>query len=89
MHEYSNSGVKRYIYIELAKPTEDVHVLTIPSGSYYCIQNSEIAIENTEQLFADYLKDTNSYLAIETAFFAGIYEIDKPISELRIIAQNN
>ena len=85
--EYSKSETKRYIFIELAKPIESENVKTIPSGSYYCIQNQKIAIENTEQLFADHLKDTNSYLAIETAFFAGTYDIDKPISELRIITQ--
>jgi len=87
--EYSQSGIERYIYIELAKPIEDENVKVIPSGSYYCVQNRKIAIEDAKQIFSDYLIDTNSYLAIETAFFAGAYNIDKPVSELRIIPQDN
>jgi len=74
------------IYIELAKPTTAENVKAIPSGTYFCVHNQEIAIEKTTQIFGDYLKGVDSYLAIETAFFAGKYDINKPISELKAIA---
>jgi len=88
LYEKTPTGIKRYIYIELAQPIEDEHVKTIPAGTYHCMQNHEITIESTAQIFNDFLKDSDSFLAIETVFFSKNYDFDNPISELRVIGQN-
>ena len=94
MCEYSPSKINRYIFIELPKHKAKSNikaipggtVKTIPSGMYYCTQSRESQIEKSRQIFEEYLKDRDSFLVIETEIFARKYEIDKPLSELRIIA---
>ncbi|MCL1950989.1 MAG: hypothetical protein FWF59_14810 [Turicibacter sp.] len=50
-----------------------------------CTQNTGIAIQRVQELFEGYLKEEESYIAVETTFFAGGFEISSPVSKLRII----
>jgi len=83
--KYSNEGIQRYFYFEMNKPTKDKHCITLPPGTYQCRQNSESMIENAKEIFAKYLIDSESFIAIETRIFAGKHKVDEPIYELRII----
>ncbi|MCL1950605.1 MAG: MerR family DNA-binding transcriptional regulator [Turicibacter sp.] len=76
---------KRYLFAELAQPKEGIQMVVLPKGDWHCRQNTDIAIEHTQELFAGYLKEGKSYIAVETAFFAGGFEIGHPVSELRVI----
>jgi len=87
LYEQTSAGIERYIYVELAKPIENIPVKIIPGGLYSCIQNREITIEKTAEIFTDYLKKSNSFLALETVFFSEKYDFDNPISELRVLVQ--
>ena len=87
LYEQTPTGVQRYIFVELAKRKKAANVKIVPAGTYQCLQSGQIEIEKTAQNFSDYLKRADSYIAIETAFFDGIYEINKPVTELRVLAQ--
>jgi len=84
LYEYSQSRIQRYIFVELSKPKRASNVKIIPKGEYLCKLSEEIQIENSAQIFNDYLNNFTSFIAIETPFYAGKFEIDKPISELRV-----
>jgi len=81
--EYSPAGIKRYVFIELPKGKPRGEYKTIPGGTYFCVHNSESQIENASQIFEKHIK--GSFLAIETEIFTEKYEVNKPISELRVI----
>ena len=49
------------------------------------IAQIERQIENAPRVFDEYLQNKKSFLAIETEIFAGKYEINKPINELRVV----
>lgn len=87
MCRYSPSGIMRYVFVEVEVQKRDitVDISVIPSGKYFCVQNSSISIEKTPKIFAGRLKGVSSYLAIETAFYMNNYKVDSPISELRVI----
>ena len=88
MCEYSPSGIQRFVFMELPKSAAKPAVKIIPAGTYLCVQSETSKIEKTPEIFSEYLKGRNSFLAIETEVFAGKYKVNKPINELRFIALN-
>jgi len=86
--QHTPSKTRRYIYTELPEymvKDIDENIMIIPAGAYLCTQSEESRIEQAPVIFSDYLKDMNSFLAIETSIFTGRYKVNKPIHELRII----
>ncbi|MCL2837962.1 MAG: MerR family DNA-binding transcriptional regulator [Oscillospiraceae bacterium] len=81
--EYSSAGIQRYVFIELPKGKPRGNYKTIPGGTYFCAHSNESRIENASDVFEEHVK--GSFLAIETEIFTEKYEVNKPISELRVI----
>lgn len=88
MCEYSPSGIRRYAFIEIETRSDMVETKIIPGGTYFCKLNDEISIEKSPMIFGEQLNAVDNFLAIETMFFSSRYEVSKPISELRVIAQS-
>jgi len=82
--EHSQSGIKRYVFIEMPKGTENPECITIPGGMYHCRQSDGSQIENAAAIFSDYLSAKNSFIAIEVEVFSGKIDANKPINELRV-----
>ena len=87
--EYSPSGVKRYIFIELPRHKTNNNTRIIPGGTYFCKQSETTLIEQAPQIFAEQLNGAASFLAIETEAFTGRSKINNPLSELRVITISN
>ncbi|MCL2280229.1 MAG: MerR family DNA-binding transcriptional regulator [Oscillospiraceae bacterium] len=90
MTEYTAQGIYRHIFIEATEntpPDIDKYALKkIPSGLYHCRQHQESQIEDTAEIFKEYLADKKSYIAIETEIICGKFNINHPINELRVIS---
>jgi len=91
MGEHLPTGVKRYMFIELPVAERlyekaKANLKVIPAGKYFCTQSDTSQIENASVIFAEHLKGAASYLAIESDVFASMYDVRKPINELKIIA---
>ena len=83
--EYSPQGVKRYIFLEVTHDTIKSNYRPIPAGKYICKQNYTSQIEQSKKVFADYLAGKDTFIAIETEVFSGQFNINSPITELRVI----
>ena len=81
--ERSPQGVKRYIFIEALK--DNANFRPIPAGNYHCFQSDTDNIERCKEIFKDYLKEENAFLAIANDTFSDKININKPINELRVI----
>ena len=94
LYEYSPAGLRKFAFMEVPrhmeapKPRANGSLRLIPGGCYFCRQSESIQIEQAHQLFSTHLNGKNSFLAIETEIFAGKFKVNKPIQELRLIAQN-
>ena len=89
LYECTPKKVQYYMFAELPKHiAENIqkNIMLIPAGNYICIQDSESIIERTSQIFSEYLNYNDSFLAIKTDMFTSKYKINKPTSELRVIA---
>jgi DNA-binding transcriptional MerR regulator len=84
--EFSPGGTKRFLFAEATKDTTNYK--PIPAGKYYCTKNDFFDIERARENFPDYLKGKDSFIAIETEAFTDKIILDKPISELRVLALN-
>jgi len=89
---YNSSKASHFMFTELpkhiAKKTE-ANVKVIPAGTYLCTQSEEKQIDRAPEIFSEYLKGKNSFLAIETDIFTKIYKTNKLVHELRVIAEDN
>lgn len=89
--EHTAKETKYYMFAELPKKvamTVTGNIMKIPSGLYFCTRNEESQLEQAPQIFNDYLKNNESFLAVETDIFTSQYKINNPTSELRIIHRN-
>jgi len=82
--EYSPSGAKRYVFLEIPQGKENPECKVIPGGKYYCRQSDVSQIEKAGDIFSDYLADKSSYTAIEVEVFSGKVDANKSINELRV-----
>ena len=82
--EHSPDGVKRYVFVEV--PKRKANYRPIPAGLYHCRKGNSYNIEQSQEIFTDYLADTPSFIAIETEIISAEININNPISELRVIA---
>jgi len=83
--EHSQSGTKRYVFIEMPKGKENPECKIIPGGMYHCRQSDVSQIEQATAIFSDYLTEKQSYTALEVEVFSGKVDANKPINELRVI----
>jgi DNA-binding transcriptional MerR regulator len=83
--EQHPGGIHRYVAAELPDERDAEDCIVMPGGRYHCIQLKGSKIEHVRQIFADYLKDKTSYIAIETDLIAGSFNIHEPLTELRVI----
>ena len=81
--EHSPQGIKRYIFVEALK--DNANFRPIPAGNYHCFKSDTNSIERCKEIFKDYLKEENTFLAIANDTFSDKININKPINELRII----
>jgi len=83
--EYTSSGVKRYVFLELPKHKTNRSNKSIPHGIYYCEQFAESHVEKAATIFSEQLRGADSFLAIETYLIANRRKLDCPMRELRVI----
>ncbi|MCL2294848.1 MAG: MerR family transcriptional regulator [Spirochaetes bacterium] len=89
LYEYADGKPMCYIFLELLNPklkAAAANVKVTPGGTYFCMQSKISQIESAHQIFRDYLKGKDSFIAIETEIYASKYEISKPLNELRVLA---
>ena len=88
--EHTTQGVRRYIFVESTENTlpdiKKYALKKIPAGLYHCRQHQDSQIEDSTEIFKDYLADKKSYIAIETEIICGKFNINHPINELRVIS---
>ena len=91
LSEYSSKGIRRYVFVEVTQNAlmENANLgrKIIPAGKYHCRQQDSNQIEQSADIFKDYLGDKTNFVAIETELFCGKFNINSPINELRVIAQ--
>ncbi|MCL2841414.1 MAG: MerR family DNA-binding transcriptional regulator [Defluviitaleaceae bacterium] len=85
LRESTPGGTMYYAFVEVPKDAQVENKRIIPSGTFICRQSEEYQVENTTEIFADYLKGKDSFIAIETDVITGRHKINKPFSELRIL----
>ena len=88
LHEYSYGNVKRYIFAETTRDKSNRE--PIPGGYYHCrksdaCSNEQLNIEHSKEIFAEYLAGKDNFTAIETGIAGSKMNINKIISELRVI----
>ena len=84
--EYSPAGIRRYVFMQVPGELAKSDCKVIPGGEYHCRISDANQIEQAGTIFKDYLKEKDSFIAIETeVFFSGKFNINKPINELRVI----
>ena len=87
--KYSSGKTKYYMFAELPEHVAmsiKGNIMAIPAGTYRCTQNKDSQIEQANFIFYEYLKDEDSFLAIETDIFTSQYKINRPVNELRVIS---
>ena len=82
--KHSPQGIKHYLFAEVTPGKANYQ--PIPAGTYYCQQNDTYNFWQAQDIFADYLAGKDSFIVIETEIFSARININKPISELRVIA---
>ena len=82
--EFSENRSQVYAFVELPEHREGENIKIIPGGTYFCTQSTQNQMENVKEIFSEQIGN-KPFLAIETEIFAGKYEINKPIKELRAI----
>ena len=81
--EHSPSGIQRYVFVEVPKRKSNYRPL--PKGTYHCLKGDAYSLENSQQIFTDYLESVPSFIAIETEIISAEININNPINELRVI----
>ena len=84
--EYSSSGIRRYIFMEVSQDRATADCKTIPCGIYTYKHNNSSQIEQAVDIFKEYLTGKDSFIAIETEVYSGKQNINKIDYELRVIA---
>ncbi|MCL2852878.1 MAG: MerR family DNA-binding transcriptional regulator [Defluviitaleaceae bacterium] len=86
LYECSPSGIRRYNFAEVPQNGVWPDYKTIPAGKYHCRQSEDLQIEQSREIFKDYLNGRDSFIAIETDAFHSKLNISNPVGELRVIA---
>ena len=88
MCEFSASGINRYAFVEVPKgkvKKKNPNYKTIPAGEYHCRHGGVGQIEQSKEIFNDYISGKDSFIAIETEVFSGEFNIEKSKNEVRVI----
>lgn len=85
MSVHTPNKVRPFMYTELPKHITEADVKVIPPGVYICTQSEEKQIEKAPVVFKDYIKSSDSFIAIETDIFTKKYKTNKPVHELRVM----
>ena len=83
--EHSSDGTQHHVFLEVPKHMRSKQIKKVPAGTYLCRQDENPQIERVSELFAAYLKNSTSYIAIETEIFTGKGKITKPLHEVQVI----
>jgi hypothetical protein len=83
-YEHSKTENHRYIFVEMVQGLPEDKCKVIPAGEYICKQDNVMQIEQADEIFKDYI-DNKPFIAIEVEVFTGKTNINKPITELRVI----
>ena len=84
--EHTPAGGAFYAFVEAPRRTTGKNTRKIPAGTYLCRQSENSQIEHVSEIFKEHLADSKSFLAIEAEIFTGKQKMNKPISELRVLA---
>lgn len=83
--EHTPTGAAYYAFVEVHQPIAGHQTKAIPAGTYLYRQSVGSQIEQTAEIFKDYVADKPSFLAIETEIFTGKHKLNKPLHGLRVI----
>jgi DNA-binding transcriptional MerR regulator len=85
--KYSPAGQSYYAFVEIPAHMESEETMKIPAGKYFCKQIENSKIEQTPEIFSEYLGGSDTFLAIETEeFYVGKHKKNNNhINELRVI----
>jgi len=82
--KYSQSQAKYYAFVELPAYAEGENIKILPAGTYWCILRNERQIENTNEIFKEYLHG-ESFIAFETDIISSKYDVNAPLVELKVL----
>lgn len=76
---------ERYLFLEIISGPASKHIKVLPAGPYWttCIERSRI--ESVFEEFAGILDPQQTIIAIEAEIFAGKFNVEQPLYELRCI----
>jgi len=89
LSEFSDKGIRRYVFIEVTQyirvGSSSFERKIIPAGKFHCRQQNHTQIEQAPEIFKDYLKGKQKFIAVETELFLGNFNINNPLNELRVL----
>jgi len=77
---YSTKDATCHAFVELPARLAAKGSMTVPAGAYLCRQDEGSRIKQAPEIF----KKHDTFLAIETEIYTNMYNISKPIYELRV-----
>ena len=87
--KHTPAGIYRYAVLEVPKSKKsdvsDENIITMPGGTYFCMQSDESQIENAPEVFKEHIKGAESFLVFERAIISGRNKVDKLMVEVRVI----
>jgi DNA-binding transcriptional MerR regulator len=91
LSEYSDEGIRRYVFIEMPKDTllgnSPFERKIVPAGRYHCRRQNHTQIEQAAEIFKEHLGGNQNFIAVETEIFLGNFNINNPLNELRVICR--
>ena len=89
--KFKNNSTEQYVGSDIldytGEPNDKKNILSIPAGNQYCLKRGQSDILDAPDIFKQYLKNVNSFIAIETDFFSEKYAYYEPDYEIRCIIQ--
>jgi DNA-binding transcriptional MerR regulator len=83
MLKNNNSASELYAFVEVPIHSQTSN-LTLDSGLWKCYRGFEASLDNIDQIFSDYLKPEDDFIAIQSEVISSRVHIEKPLYELRI-----
>ena len=84
-YKYQTDEVERYQFIEILSPSKSRSddVATIPAGEYIVRYMEESKIDQAPEIFSGVFKTGQELFVVETELLTGLYNLEKPVYELR------
>ncbi|RUT40327.1 MerR family DNA-binding transcriptional regulator [Paenibacillus anaericanus] len=82
---FDENKFRNYTFIDINANKHNVDIMFFPKGTYLCIQDKGISVNDAPTIFPDIYKSYAKVLAIATEVFTSKYDLNSPLIELRVI----